>query len=133
MTRHIYFTNRREYYRRKHISQSLKIYWSKVKSGEIKRKITKKKPKIIKEKIIYFVNFRIKEIGYNINSGTGVYGSLISPYYIPVEQAKTLIKNALPAGFTPTGFYEAQDKGEQKNIEIIMYRDENDFFNEILD
>jgi len=109
-----------------YLSFKLKEYWK-----------TKKAIGIIEEQIklpeiIYFINFRIAEAGYDSNSGTGVYGSLISPNYIPIEDAKILIKNALPLGYTPTGFYEAQDEGVQEKTELIMYRDDDDFFSEVI-
>lgn len=119
---------------KQYLSFKLKEYW-KSPIG-IKRKELIRKPKIImveeKPNIIYFVNFRIAEAGFDKTTKTGVYGSLISPDYISIEDAKILIKNALPKGFTPIEFYEAKDEGTQEHIELIMYRNNMDFFSEVL-
>lgn len=99
--KHIYFTNRKEYYRRKKISQSLKLYYR-----------TKK---------IYFVNFEIEYTnGY-------VQGSLSSPTKIDLEEAKEIIKKRIKKEFPkwkPIEFYEAEDFGVQRTKQLKLFREE---------
>jgi hypothetical protein len=125
MIKHIYFLNRKEYYRRKHISEGLKRYWREKKSRE---RIIEEQ---FKEEIIYFINFNFAE-NRNGNEQSGIFGSLSSPNKISLHDAKIIIKNALPFGYTPFNFYEAQEKGSQSETKLIIYRDGDEIHEENL-
>lgn len=92
--------------------------------------------KIISKEIYinYYINFEIAE-SLNRNYYY-VRGSLIYRNKIKIETAKILIKNILPKGYTPINFYDAEEKVELKDLErkprLILIRDENMFFNQIL-
>lgn len=105
-----------------------------VKRVSLKRKYYTKilSEKIEKEKRNYFINFDIAES--KNNETFYVKGSLIYEKKISLSNAKILIKNALPKGYTPINFYEAEESTEEleKKPRLILIRDENTFFNEEL-
>lgn len=116
MVRSLYFSNRKEYYRRKNISIGLKKYWEDVREGGRIRG----KPKT------YFINFEIAESrGY-------VVGSLSSPKKIGLATAKIIIKNTLPNDYTPVNFYEAEENTKQKDTILVLMREDDLIFEEVL-
>ena len=105
--RNLYFSDRKEYYRRYRISKSLEKTYRK------KRRESK----------IYFYNFEI--------AGTRGYvvGSLSTPTRLNLEEAKKIIKNTLPTAYKPVNLYEAVENGIQKVNTLILLREDNEVLN----
>lgn len=112
VTRHLYFTDRAEYYRRKDSGRSFDIQTTE--DGDFFDQFAD----AIEEKKTYFVNFEISEArGY-------VVGSLSSPKKIPMLEARKIIRVNCPAGYTPINFYDAETNTRQeKTIFVIMRED----------
>jgi hypothetical protein len=110
---HIYFTNRKEYYRRKKISASLRRYHK-------NKRILEAEPEepVLKN---YFVNFEI--------SGTNGYvkGYIISMEFVSITEARLILKRQLPKGYDPINFQLAEEETnnpEDERLMVILRDDE---------
>jgi len=95
--KHIYFSDRKEYYRLKKAGLNFNIRIPIYKT--------------------FYINFEIMESkGY-------IVGSLSSFKYIPLSEAKKIIKINCPAGYTPINFYEAVEYEQQKETIFVVMRE----------
>jgi len=113
-----------------------------IKEGIAKAKKLKQIEKIteeqIKEKIIikekprtYFVNFNFTS-NPSGNETSGIFGSLISPFFISINEARQIIKENLPFGYDAFNFYGAIEYSEQKTTELIILRDGDEVFSKTI-
>ena len=107
--RSLYFSDRKEYYRRKRISASLK-----------------ERARRLKEEKIFFVNFVIED------SNGYVQGSLSSSKIIELSTAKEIIRANLPTNYIPIEFYTAEESGHQEETLLIVLREDEEIINEVI-
>lgn len=125
-TKSLYFSNRKEYYRRKKISEGLKRYYESKKYEEFKKRNKKRLER--KKEVLYFVNFKIKNtMGY-------VRGYLASNHKLDFKEAVEIIKRNCKKGYEPISFEEAEEETneKQKQTELIIFREEDEIFSRII-
>lgn len=122
MAKSLYFTNRKEYWRRQKISLRLNVYCA-------EKKLNLK----YQFETLYFINFELLDTANNSDESK-VWGSLSSPHFISLHDGKLLIKNILPTNWNLTNFYTADEKNlinQLKTILIIM-REHKEIINEVI-
>lgn len=82
---------------------------------------------IEEEEITYFINFDIADAnGY-------IQGSLSSPFKIELSDGKKIIKANIPTGYVAENFEENEGKESQKDVLLIVMREDDEIYNEVID